>query len=258
MSGGVRPIYTLVAMAKLNFGENLNAPKWPAHMTFRLRSKQLLLTYSQVDNDTCPRFYPERRLISNISQGLSDLLTYRCGHELHADGGDHFHVFVAWETPISTRHQDIFDFGSSHPNIQPIRRTPEKAFDYAGKDNDVIHEHGERPGESGASVVRRDDIWADALAQPTRDEFLQHLRDAAPRDYVLYFDQLERFADRFFAPPEPIYSSPDFTTLGFPGMADWLEQSRIGRDDRRGRVKSLVLWGPSLTGKTLWARSLGK
>lgn len=228
-------------------------------MPFQLRSKQILLTYSQVDDATLHEFLSRKEAhFEHISGNVRTPAIYRCGKELHEDGGNHFHVFVAWETPISTRNQHIFDYGTSHPNIQPIRRTPEKAFDYAGKDDDVIYEYGERPGESGTLRDGHNRLWSDAISKPTRDEFLQCIREGAARDYVLYFNAIERFADRHYAPAKPVYVSPPTLTHGFPGMDDWIEQSRIGRDDRRGRVKSLILWGPSRTGKTLWARTLGR
>ncbi|WP_256957844.1 hypothetical protein [Thermococcus litoralis] len=96
------------------------------------------------------------------------------------------------------------------------------------------------------------------MSQPDKAGFLQHLREQAPRDYVLYFDAITRYADIHYATTPPPYESPPMEIHGFTGMEEWYEQSRIGRDDRRGRVKSLVLWGDSLTGKTLWARSLGR
>ena len=57
----------------------------------------------------------------------------------------------------------------------------------------------------------------------------------------------------------PAYESPAgarFRNDTSDGRGDWLLQSGIG-GARVGRVKSLVLYGPSQTGKTTWARSLG-
>lgn len=228
-------------------------------MTFRLRSKAILLTYAQVNDDSAASFLSSpTNHFEFVAGAFGTPLVYRMGRESHADGGTHFHVFILWSSPITCRNQRAFDYHEAHPNIESIRRTPEKAFDYAGKDGDIIHEHGERPGKSGTVPSGRDCVWAEALSRETKVEFLSHLREQAPRDYVLYFDAIERFADRHFAPPTPEYRSPPIEIHGFRGMDEWVEQSRIGRDDRRGRVKSLILWGPSLTGKTLWSRTLGR
>src|SRR5699024_9766360 len=110
---------------------------------------------------------------------------------------------------VSTRNQHLFDFGGVHPNIQPIPRTPGKTWDYAGKDGDVIHEHGERPGKSGTVPDGRDGIWADALTAEHKEDFLSAIRTGAPRDYVLYHEAITRFAESQWACPPPAYTSPN-------------------------------------------------
>lgn len=227
--------------------------------SFRFASKTVLLTYSQVDNETINAFLsPASHHFDHVASTLRTPCMYRLGREQHQDGGTHFHVFLSFGERVNSRNERLFDFGSSHPNIQIIRRTPEKAFDYAGKDGDIIYEHGERPGESGTLSSGRDSIWADALSAEHKEDFLGTLRNRAPRDYVLYFDAIERFADRHYTPPQPEYRSPSFETIERERVEPWLQQSGINDGTRHGRVRSLILWGPTRTGKTVWSRSLGK
>lgn len=227
-------------------------------MPFRLRAKNILLTYPQLSEDAISQFTtrPEAHyeFVSEINGTPS---CYRAGRELHEDGGVHYHVFISWENPCRTSNERLFDYGGAHPNILPVPRTPGKSWDYAGKDGDILYECGPRPGESGTSSRGRDGIWADAIALPTKTEFLDHLRTSAPRDYVLYFEAIERFADRFYSNPTPEYSSPSFELLDSERVDGAVERLRIGRGDG-SRPKSLILWGPTRTGKTVFARSLGK
>lgn len=228
-------------------------------MPFQLRSKKLLLTYSQVTELQHAEFVtPSDAHFDFLGRLNGPPQRYRLGRESHSDGGIHFHCYAEWSSPLSTRNQSLLDYAGSHPNIQAIRTTPQRAWDYAGKDDDVIHEYGSFDGADGAGQSRRDSIWSDALQQTDKISFLEVIKQNAPRDYVIFNGQITAFADRTYAEAKPEYISPAIQTHGFGILQEWLEQSRINCGDREGRVKSLILWGPSLTGKTLWARSLGR
>jgi len=227
--------------------------------SFRFRAKTCLLTYSQTTEHQQHAFlHRTTDHFDHVANALGPPSHYRLGRELHADGGTHFHVFISWPDRISFRNERLLDFHGAHPNIKAIPRTIEHAWDYAGKDGDIIHEFGTRPGKSGTLSTGRDSIWTDALTQQHKEDFLSILRNRAPRDYVLYYDAIERFAERFYAAPESDYESPDITTQLTDGIIEWYAQSGISDGQRFGRVKSLALWGPSLTGKTVWARSLNR
>lgn len=225
---------------------------------FRFRAKAILLTYSQLNDDSIATFLsPKTAHLDHVANALGMPDVYRLGRELHQDGGTHFHVFASWSERVSFRQQSLLDFANTHPNIQPVPRTPHKAFDYVGKDGDIIHEHGERPGKPGIVPSGRDGVFRDALSAECKEEFLATLEHGAPRDYIMYFDAIERFADRKYATPPTPYNSPTFETIGQERVSDWLEQSRIGQSTGERR-RSLILWGPTRTGKTVWARSLGR
>lgn len=223
---------------------------------FRFRAKAALLTYSQVDHGTASSFLcPPNGHYNFIASSIGTPDYYRLGRERHEDGGTHFHVAVGWDSIKQKRNPRCFDYAGAHPNIEPVRRTPRKAWDYAGKDGDIIYESGNGPSESRAVSGGRDSIWSDALAAETKEDFLSHLRQHAPRDFVLYNEQLRNFADRHWKTPAPPYQSPDFETIGFDRVEGWFRQFC---DLSGGRRRSLILWGPTRTGKTVWARSLGR
>ena len=222
-------------------------------------AKSLLLTYSQTTEEQQDGFlHRKENHFEHVTNALGSPRLYRLGRELRHDDGTHFHVFVAWDKRISIQKECLLDFYGSHPNIKAIQRFPEYAWDYVGKDGDVIHELGGRPRKSVTLSSRCDSVMADALHEQCKEKFLSTLRNRAPRDYVLYHDAITSFANKHYSPsPRDNESPPIGTALPQP-IIDWYNQSRIREGDRNGPVKSLAIWGPSHTGKTLWARSLGK
>lgn len=98
------------------------------------------------------------------------------------------------------------------------------------------------------------------MSKSDKVEFLDHLSRMAPRDFVLYHEAISRFADYWWTPRAPVYSSPDFETLrpAANPLIEWWLQSGVGSaQPPGGRPRSLIIWGPTRTGKTVWARSLG-
>lgn len=225
----------------------------------RFRAFSFLLTYSQVQNASL--FTDERTAhFDFVSNALGPPLHYRLGREFHEDGGIHFHAFVSFRERVSFRDHRLLDFHDNHPNIQTVPRTPWRSWDYAGKSDDIIHQCGDGPPRNRADTTGSSSPWADAVCAEDKDSFYRCIRENAPRDYVLYFDALERFAERHFAKTPDPYESPHFTTVGYDRVSDWVEQSGINESTTQfgGRRKSLILWGPTRTGKTVWARSLGR
>lgn len=229
-------------------------------MPFRFRAKTVFLTYSQISHDGLRDLLSsDRDHYELLSERFGPPEQYRLGRERHQDGGHHFHCFASWGSRISSTDPRCFDWRGYHPNIEAVRKTPRKAWDYAGKDGDIVYEQGEGPRMGGTPPVRREGIWSEAVAATSADHFLQTIREGAPRDFVLYQDALVRFAEKFWAPPAPSYTSPWFFSHEPRELADWLQQSGIGIDGGHvGRRRSLIIWGPTRTGKTLWARSLGR
>lgn len=178
----------------------------------------------------------------------------------------------------------------THCNILPITRTPFNAWDYTSKYGDVVSTNCERPRARGPNVTR-DDLWTGSLAQTDKTQFLKDVSSHSPRDFVLFHSQIQSFADSKWnsisaklprveedgifihwerypearrwvlenlRDPIPRIKA---TSRGFSYPAETEAADRRAIDNRPHvrlrRPKSLIVWGPSRLGKTLFATNLG-
>lgn len=223
---------------------------------FVTNSRYVLLTYSQSGDLTA-------EAVGGHIQGLAG--EYIIGRELHGDGGNHLHAFVDFKRKFRSRRVDIFDVGGVHPNVKQSYGTPEKGWDYAIKDGEIYGglPRPERPTR-GDCDGESDSAWHSIASATSREQVWELVFLHDPKAGVIYNQQISKFCDWKFA---PVITDDELPT-GWrdSGVASevrdmWLSQSRIGTDGvgMGGRVKSLVLFGvESKTGKTTWARSLGK
>lgn len=180
---------------------------------FRFQNRYALLTYPQ-----CGDLDPWA-----VNDHLAELGA-ECiiAREEHADGGTHLHAFVDFGRKFSTRRSDIFDVGGRHPNISPSYGTPEKGFDYAIKDGDVVAGGLERP--YGKAVSASSDPWSTIIMAESRDKFFQLCADLAPRALCTSFTSLQKYADwKYRLDPEPYRHDEELTfDLGrFPELLQW-------------------------------------
>lgn len=117
---------------------------------------------------------------------------------------------------------------------------------------------GEPPAESRSAGGKRDAAFEKALAAENAAVFLETLKENCPRDYVIYHSQFLEFAERYYSRCHETYVSPTFDFSGPEELRTWLSQAGLGDVSAVGRRKSLILYGPTRTGKTVWARSLGR
>nr|QWY79442.1 MAG: replication-associated protein [Cressdnaviricota sp.] len=235
------------------------------HVMYFVNSKYVLLTFAQCgDLDEW-----------NVSDHLS-ALGAECivAREVHpTTGGVHLHVFVDFGRKFRSRNVRVFDVDGRHPNVVPSRGTPEKGYDYAVKDGDVVAGGLERPRPRGGMSSGAESIRNVAGLCESTTEFLELFDEMDRGTLFKSFTNIRSYADWRFAPePEP-YVPPfgtEFSSGEFDGRDDWLAQSGIGSGGTPlgirielglmllgQRPKSLILFGPSRTGKTSWARSLG-
>lgn len=154
--------------------------------------------------------------------------------EHHQNTGIHLHVFVDFGRRFRSRATDIFDVDGRHPNIEPSRGTPEKGYDYAIKDGDILAGGLERPGGTGRGTTS--ERWAQIASAPDRDSFWELCRELDPKSLCCSFSQLQKFADWNYAEEPPVYESPggfEFVAGDVDGRDDWLSQSGIGLDSPR-------------------------
>lgn len=165
--------------------------------TFRLQARYVLLTYSQSGD------LDGARVASHLeSLGGKSVI----GRENHADGGIHLHAFVDFGHQFSTRDVHIFDVDDRHPNVQRGYRTPEKMWDYATKDGDVVHEGLDRPGRnSRMGSTASHDRWQDIISAPTRGEFFERIAQSDPRTLCVSFVSITKYADEKYKPVDVPY-----------------------------------------------------
>nr|QXN75629.1 MAG: replication associated protein [Genomoviridae sp.] len=214
---------------------------------FRLQARYVLLTYSQC-GDLDPWLVCER-LATLHAECL-------IGRETHRDGGFHLHAFVDFGKKVDLRDSRLFDIGDQHPNIAPCGRTPQKMLDYAVKDGDIVA--GGLPLILGDEVSSADTLWHRIANAATVDEFWDLVRELAPRALLCNHQSLRAYAEWHYRPPTLVYQHPRELRIcadRLPELDEWVRESLSGAG---GRPRSLILWGESKLGKTIWARSLGK
>lgn len=94
---------------------------------------------------------------------------------------------------------------------------------------------------------------------PSKEDMVARIRQHAPFEWFNNRSNIRTALDEDFPNEKPAYQSK-YTKEDFPNlprcMKDWAEQYIEG--ECGPRPKTLVVWGPSRTGKTQWARSLGE
>lgn len=192
-------------------------------MPFHCNARYFLITYAQ-----CGDLSEWTVLDHFTSLGAECII----GREHHADLGIHLHVFIDFGRKFRSRKVDIFDVDGRHPNIVPSRGTPEKGYDYAIKDGDVVAGGLGRPdGPSGSGKAF--DIWSAITGATDRGEFWELCEQLDPKSMCCSFGQLQKFADWKFAPKPTVYESPggfEFISSDVDGRDQWLSQSGIGLD----------------------------
>nr|CRI68489.1 Replication protein [Pepper huasteco yellow vein virus] len=234
----------------------------PLPKRFRLNAKNYFLTYPQCS------ISKEEALaqIQNLSTPVNKKYIKIC-KEYHEDGQPHLHVLIQFEGKYQCTNNRFFDLVSStrsahfHPNIQGAKSSSDVKT-YIDKDGDTV-EWGEfqidgrsaRGGQQSAN-----DTYAKALNSASAEEALQIIKEEQPQHFFLQFHNIVSNANRIFhTPPEPWV--PPFQLSSFNNvpeiMTQWVSENVCDAAARPMRPLSLVVEGPSRTGKTLWARSLG-
>ncbi|TGO07077.1 hypothetical protein BTUL_0335g00030 [Botrytis tulipae] len=202
---------------------------------FRVRAQRLLLTYSQI-NETF------------LKEDLGPWLKEKCGAttirvalENHQDGGEHIHAYIDTGTYFIINNQAELDYCDHHPNIEAIRVTPHKTWDYVAKDGNILFEEGPPPHRpSGKTDVQS--VWKNIImTSKSADEFLKNLLEEKPRDLCMNFNQLKAFAEWKYRPEHSEYETPDMTwhVDKYPALQSWIEEElkKEGGGRRRGEKR---------------------
>jgi hypothetical protein len=192
-------------------------------MPFLFEAKYGLLTYAQ-----CGALDPWA-VNDHLGQLGAECIV---GRESHTDGGVHLHAFFMFGRKFRTRNERLFDVGGCHPNIVRGYGTPEKGFDYATKDGDVVAGGLGRPGGEGVSETGN--VWSQLILAGDREEFFELCAKLAPRALLCSFTSLRCYADwKYRADPEP-YEHPvglDLCTGHYPMLDQWVSGNLGGPRD---------------------------
>lgn len=189
--------------------------------SFLCNARHFLVTYPQCGD------LSEWAVLDKFSSLGAECIIAR---EHHKDRGLHLHVFVDFGRKFRSRKTDIFDVDGRHPNILRSWGTPEKGYDYAIKDGEVVAGGLGRPdGVHGSG--KNFDLWSQITGAEDRGEFWSLLEELDPKSMCCSFGQLSKFADWRFADKPADYETPDGISF-VPGDVDgrdrWVQETGIG------------------------------
>lgn len=179
---------------------------------FQVNSRYVLLTYPQCTD------LDEWAVSNHLSSLGCECIV---GRENHADGGTHLHVFCDFSKKFRSRRTDIFDVAGHHPNIVASRGTPERGYDYAIKDGNVVAGGLARPSEHG--TVSHGNRWSEIVGAESEPQFWQLVEELDPKALCTNFSNLKRFADwRYKTDPE-VYEHPAGISFELGSLHDLVE-----------------------------------
>lgn len=191
-----------------------------------VNSKYVLLTFAQCGN------LDEWAVSNHLSALGAECIVAR---EVHPQtGGVHLHVFAQHEVKFRSRCPRFFDVEGRHPNVSPSRGTPEKGYDYAIKDGDVVAGGLERPRPRGGMSIGADNVVHLAHLCESGEEFLELCDEVGRGDLIKNFTNKVAYARWRYGSLLPEYDAPpgirEFRELCM-GRSEWLAQSGIGSGD---------------------------
>ena len=181
-------------------------------MSFDFNRRYALFTYAQ-----CGDLDPFE-VVNHLAELGAECII---GREAHADGGTHLHAFVDFGRKFRTRRADAFDVGNRHPNISPSYGTPEKGYDYAIKDGDVVG-----GGSRDLAELQFQKMVMSGLKlswQRVETSFCS-VAFTCSTSFALLLPLLVKYADwKYRVDPEPYRHDPQlcFDLSGTPELLDW-------------------------------------
>lgn len=198
-------------------------------MTFRFDAKYGLLTYAQSGSLSADS------VVEHLGRLGAECIV---GRESHSDGGTHLHAFFMFERKFSSRNVRIFDVAGCHPNVVRSYGSPERGWDYATKDGDIV----------GGGLLREDCVtggdvrgsgnkWHIIVMATSRGEFFDLCAELEPRALCCSFNSLKAYADWRFRPEPKPYEHPRelaFDEDATRELRQWSDDN-LTRGDGRGK-----------------------
>lgn len=231
---------------------------------YRIAAKNIFLTFPHC---TLPKEVALEQLLQ--IECPSNKKFIRISRELHENGEPHLHVLIQFEGKIqlyNPRHFDLRNPSSSgtfHPNIQGAKSSSD-VKSYIEKDGDYI-DWGEfqvdaRSARGGQQTAN--DAAAEALNTGNAEAAMAIIREKLPKEFIFQYHNLKPNLQSIFKPTDVEYVSP-YPLSSFNNVPEELQSWADGyfgvvSAARPFRYSSIIVEGDSRTGKTMWARSLGK
>ncbi|ACY08853.1 RepA [Saccharum streak virus] len=236
--------------------------------SFRHRNANTFLTYSKCSLD------PEILGLSLWSKLAPWTPAYiLVAREAHQDGTWHCHALAQSVRPVTTSDPRFFDVNEYHPNIQSAKSV-DRVREYILKDPLCQWEKGtfvprKKPfvpqiGESSNTRASKDDIVRDIIQHSTnKHEYLSMLQKELPYEWATKLQYFEYSANKLFPEIAEPYTNPHPPTQPdlhcYERIEEWLNFNVYQvQPQEAGRARSLYIVGPTRTGKSTWARSLGR
>jgi len=234
-------------------------------MSFRLQARHLFITYPQAD-----AIPSAEALLSHLQAKLPPIQHYVIGEELHQDGATHYHAYLRLQRKCNIRAANHLDFMGCHPNIQSAHN-PTASATYCRKEGSYIESpisgvgnHSPRRSRGGAGGEAggggdepRRERDRDRGGRGDPGEYLELARggdangaiwtfaERYPMQYTINKPRVEanlRALAHANTDTEPDFKRDDFNLVPL--------------DFKWDPTKSLILSGPTGTGKTKFAQCL--
>lgn len=223
---------------------------------FDFNAKTAFLTYSQVTEAvTAASLFGYWRHKDRVIKVL-------VGSELHQDGGKHYHCLIEFEDKMHTRNIRYFDYEGFHPNIARPRNK-KNCMKYCIKDGDYMNHGWDIDGHTEIAQMVRD-----AASMESREEALKAIVLRGGDKALKLWHQVDAYLGILQNPIkryEPVKIWPiEFPMVGEhapileQACANFIGTILVPEGGRTDAHKSLWLYGPSRSGKTTLARSLGR
>lgn len=213
-------------------------------MSFRIQGRHFFLTYSQclLDHDFIYTYLLQLQIGGEEPERICVAM------ENHQDGGTHYHCYLMYPHRRNVTNPRSWDIQNYHPNVQKINNL-KKCLKYILKDNNY---------KSNFQVVKP---TVGQIAESCADEeaFIKTAEEEYGTKFVSSFSNWIAFYNRkkkLKLVSEPIGDWSAFKINDLHLLCRILSVQGHIKDGRR--TKSIWLYGPSRTGKTSLARSIGR
>ncbi|KAF8954337.1 hypothetical protein BDZ97DRAFT_1977654 [Flammula alnicola] len=223
---------------------------------FRWSIKKCFLTYSQVGD----RPFAEVTVLMDKLKPKP--VKWFAVQEFHEDGGCHWHVLVCWDKVFRSRSSRAMDIDGIHPHVRtlPTEHNMDKVIQYMRKTPGALTMGNWVPPLVQEHIGTKKEVWSYINNASTEEEFWARIRIHAPYEETNNYHNLLFCCQVRYKHEKKQTFQSDYQPGDFPhitsAMKNWYERY-IKSENPGKRPKALVIWGPSRTGKTEWARSLG-